>query len=268
MSRLSYRPKLEVGEQVELQVVADFADQEDVLLPGDYLNWSSENTGVATISDRGVVTGVGDGTTIFSIERNGLTGVTASRVGKIPAPTDDASFNLALAEEQGLDIYPDTVTLTSNIDRQILVGINDEIETFDLLSNGDTGTQYFVSNPEVLTVDENGLITTLKEGKAEVTVIHGGADAVLPVNVEAPNIGATTLGVEGGVVQGEDGLQVMIPQGALAEVTTVDISSRQREELNIEIPEDFSFISGFNLQVGEEALEQPAQLAIPAPEGF
>ncbi|MEO1005448.1 MAG: tandem-95 repeat protein, partial [Cyanobacteria bacterium J06638_38] len=261
-------PKLEVGEQLELQVIADFADQEDVIVPGDYLNWSSESEEVARVSDRGVITGVRNGTTIFSTERDGLSAATVSRVGDIPAPTDEASFNLALAEEQGLDIYPDAVTLTPGVDRQILVGIEGNIEDPELLSDTDVGTRYFVSNPEVLTVDENGLITTIKEGEADIAVIHSAAEAVLPVNVEAPNIGATTLGTEGGVVEGDGGLQVMIPEGALTEDVIVSIDNIAQEELSLDVPEKFDFAGGFNLEIGDEVLEHPAQLAIPAPEGI
>ena len=100
--------------------------------------------------------------------------------------------------ETGIKLY---LTLTTNVERQILVGINDQIEAPDLLSDSETGTRYFVSNPNVLTVDENGLITTLSEGEADVTVIHGGTEAVLPVNIEAPSLSATTLGEKGGIVQ-------------------------------------------------------------------
>ncbi|MEO1006173.1 MAG: Ig-like domain-containing protein, partial [Cyanobacteria bacterium J06638_38] len=182
-------PKLEVGEQFELQAIGDFADQENVLLPGDYLTWSSENEDVAIISDRGIIAGISNGSTIFSATKDELTSVTASRVGQ--ADFDEAELNTATAEFYGLDIYPNAVTLTSGIDRQILVGINGETEDPDLLSDADTGTRYFVSNPEILTVNKDGLITALTEGEAEVIVIHGGVESVLPVKVEAPHLGAT-----------------------------------------------------------------------------
>ncbi len=103
-------------------MIADFADQKDVIVPGDYLNWSSESEAVATVSDRGVVTGVSNGTTIFSIERNGLSAVTASRVGQAGFPGTEAELNTAIAEYYGLDVYPDASTLTIGTERQILVG--------------------------------------------------------------------------------------------------------------------------------------------------
>ncbi|MEM9272984.1 MAG: CARDB domain-containing protein, partial [Cyanobacteria bacterium P01_F01_bin.143] len=261
-------PQLEVGEQFELQVIGDFADQEDVLLPGDYLNWTSENEDVAIINDS-LLIGIGNGTSIVSAERDDIETVTVSRVGDSLAPTDDTSFNSVLAEDRGLDIYPNAVTLTLGINRQILVGINGEAEEPDLLSNADTGTRYFVNNSEVLTVNQDGLITTLTEGEAEVIIIHGGTEAVLPVKVEAPQIGATTLDIDGGVVQGSDGSLVMIPELALLEDATVDIKPLTQEELSLDIPEaDYSFIGAFNLKLGDRDLLRPAQLAIPAPDGL
>ncbi len=269
-------PKLQVGghasrvreQRFQLVAIADFADQEDVILPGDYLTWGSESPTVATISETGWITGVNDGTTILSATRNGIEAVTVSRVGKIPAPTNDAEFYLALAEEQGLDIYPDAVTLTKGIERQILVGINSKLENPNLLSDADTGTRYFVSNPNILTVSEDGLITTLTEGFANVTVIHGGTEAILPVNVEVPHVGATTLGTDGGVVQGSDGSLVMIPDGALNEEATVNIAPLTLDDLSIPISDDFEFVGAFELVLGGQELAFPAQLAIPAPEGL
>ena len=256
-----------MGEQAELQVVADFADQKDVLLPGDYLNWSSESEGVASVSDRGVITGVANDTTIFSVERNDLTAVTASRVGQAGFPNTEAELNTAIAEYYGLDVYPDASTLTIGTERQILVGIEGQADSADL-SDDETGTRYFVNNPDVISVDEDGLITTLSEGEAEVTVIHGGAESIIPVNVETPNIGATTLDVDGGIVENAEGYQVMIPEGALTEDAEINITSVEQSELNAPLPEKFEVIDAFNLSLGDEDLTIPSQLAIPAPEGL
>ena len=260
-------PELEVGEQVELQVVADFADQQDVIVPGDYLNWSSENAGVASVSDRGVVTGVSNGTTIFTAQRDGIEAVTATRIGQAEFPTTEAELNTAVAEYYGLDVYPDAVTLTPDVERQIIVGIEGQTDSTDL-SDDATGTRYFVDNPEVISINEDGLITTFSEGEASVTVIHGGTEAVIPVNVETANLGATELGADGGIVENSDGYQVMIPEGALAQATDIDITSVEQSELTTPLPDQFEVIDAFNLDLGEQELAIPGQLALPAPEGL
>jgi len=260
-------PKLEVGEQLELQVVADFADQEDVVLPGDYLTWNSVTPGVANISDRGSVTGVKDGTTIFSAQRDGLSAVTAARVGEAGVPGTEAELNTAIAEYFGLDVYPDAVTLTPNVERQIKVGIEGQADSPDLSDNS-TGTRYFANNSDVISVDEDGLITTLSEGSAEVTVIHGGVESIIPVNVETPHLGATELDGDGGIVENEDGYQVMIAEGAIKDETEVNITTVEESELNAPLPEKFEVIDAFNLELGEDDLAVPAQIALPAPEGL
>jgi hypothetical protein len=247
--------------------VADFADEQDVIVPGDYLTWSSESAGVARVSDRSTVTGVSNGTTIFTAERNGLSAVTASRVGQAEFPNTEAELNSALAEYYGLDVYPDAVTLTRDVERQIVVGIEGRADSPDL-SDDATGTRYFVNNPDVITVNEDGLITTLSEGEAEVTVIHGGTEAIIPVNVELPNLGATTLDADGGIVANNEGYQVMVAEGALTQETEINITNVEQSELTAPLPEKFEVIDAFKLSLGEEDLAIPAQLGIPAPAGL
>ncbi|PSF28557.1 hypothetical protein C7H19_24555, partial [Aphanothece hegewaldii CCALA 016] len=262
-------PKLQVGEQIGLKVIGDFADQQDVVLPNDYLTWYSENATVASVTGMGLVTGLSNGTTVLGAERNGIQAVTASRIGKIPAPTNQTEFHIALAEEQGLEIYPDAVTLTAGVNRQILVTINREV-TFapDFLSGDETGTRYLVSNPHILSVSPDGLITPLNEGIAQVTVIYGATEAVLPVRVETPHLGATTLSTGGGVVQGSDGSLVMVPEGALTTETMVNITPLALNDLALPIPEKLAFQGAFKLEIGDEELALPVQLAIPAPQGL
>ena len=266
MDFVERNPSLEVGEQFELQVVADFADESDVLLPGDYLSWSSDDESVAVVNEE-LAIAISNGTTIFTAERDGFTAVTASRVGDASTPETEAELNTAIAEFYGLDVYPDAVTLTRGIERSILVRAEGIADSPDLTSNS-TGTRYFVDNPAVISVDENGLITTLAEGEASVTVINGSAESVIPVNVETPNLGATILDEAGGIVQNSDGYQVMIPEDALTEDVEIDITTLNKATLTTPLPEQFEVYDAFNLDFGEKNLAIPAQLAIPAPEGL
>jgi hypothetical protein len=172
--------KLQIGERTQLVAIGDFADQEDVILPSDYLTWKSENGEVASVSLAGLVTGLSDGTTILSAQRNGIGAVTVSRVGKLAISPNEAEVNIALAEDYGLNVYPRRITLTSGITRQLLVGLTDNFEGANL-ANSLSRTRYFVSNPSVLTVSPDGLITTLDEGIANVTIVYGVAEEVVPV---------------------------------------------------------------------------------------
>jgi len=261
------RPQLNAGESTQLTVLGDFADQKGVVLPASYLTYASLNPGVAPIDAFGKVTGLADGTSILSASRNNIQAVTAARVGKMPIAANDDESNALLAEIYGLDVYPQAVTLTKGINRSLLVGIEGVTDSPDL-KFGSVGTRYFVSNPNVLQVNSDGVITALGEGVASVTVIDGAAEKVVPVRVKTPLMGPAILGVDGGVVQGSDGSTVMVAPGALTQDTTVSITSLSRESLSLPIPAGFEFAGAFNLDFSGDKMNQPAQLAIPAPEGL
>ncbi|TAF13985.1 MAG: hypothetical protein EAZ73_29595 [Oscillatoriales cyanobacterium] len=189
------RPQLYAGESTQLTVLGDFADQKGVVLPASYLTYTSLNPGVAPIDAFGKVTGLADGTSILSASRNNLQAVTAARVGELPIPANDDEWNALLAEIYGLDVYPQAVTLTKGVKRSLLVGIEGLTDSPDL-KFGSTGTRYFVSNPNVLQVNSDGVITAVGEGIASVTVIDGAAEKVVPVRVKTPLMGPAILGVD------------------------------------------------------------------------
>ena len=261
------RPQLNAGESTELTVLGDFADQKGVVLPASYLTYASLNPGVAPIDAFGKVTGLADGTSILSASRNNIQAVTAARVGELPiAAANDDEWNALLAEIYGLDVYPKAVTLTTGVNRSLLVGIEGLTDSPDL-KFGSVGTRYFVSNPNVLQVNSDGVITALGEGVASVTVIDGGAEKVVPVRVKTPLMGPAIVGVDGGVVQGSDGSVVMVAPSALTQDTTVNITPLSSASLPLPFPDSMEFAGGFNLEVGNTQVKIPVQLAIPAPVG-
>lgn len=260
-------PILNAGENTELVVLGDFADQKGVVLPDSYLTYTSINPEVAPIDAAGKVTGLTNGTSILSAIRNNLQAVTAVRVGKLPAPTNDAEFNGALAEINGLNVYPKAVTMTAGMGRSLLVGIENIIKSPDL-KFGSVGTRYFPGNSNLLQVNSDGIITAIEEGVTNVTVIHGAAEQVVPVRVSLPAAAGATLGVNGGAVTGSDGSIVMVPPGALAENTAISLTSLTSNALSLQLPDGLQFAGGFNLDLGNNSLKMPAQLAIPAPAGL
>jgi hypothetical protein len=260
------RPQLDAGESTQLTVLGDFADQKGVVLPASYLTYASLNPGVAPIDAFGKVTGLADGASILSASRNNIQAVTAARVGELPIAANDDEWNALLAEIYGLDVYPKAVTLTTGVKRSLLVGIEGFTDSPDL-KFGSVGTRYFVSNPNVLQVNSDGVITAVGEGIASVTVIDGAAEKVVPVRVKTPLMGPAMVGVDGGVVQGSDGSVVMVAPSALTQDTTVNITPLSSEGLPLPFPDSMEFAGGFNLDLGNTPLNIPVQLAIPAPVG-
>ena len=90
----------------------------------------------------------------------------------------------------------------------------------------------------------------------------------MPVQVSVPVAAGATLGVNGGAVQSSDGSIVMVPPGALAEDTAISLTSLSSNDLSLPLPDGLQFAGGFNLDLGENSLKMPAQLAIPAPPGL
>jgi len=86
--------------------------------------------------------------------------------------------------------------------------------------------------------------------------------------VSVPVAAGATLGVNGGAVQSSDGSIVMVPPGALAEDTAISLTSLSSNDLSLPLPDGLQFAGGFNLDLGENSLKMPAQLAIPAPPGL
>jgi len=259
------RPQLYAGESTELTVLGDFADQKGVVLPASYLTYASLNPGVAPIDAFGKVTGLADGTSILSASRNNIQAVTAARVGELPiAAANDDEWNALLAEIYGLDVYPKAVTLTTGVKRSLLVGIEGLTDSPDL-KFGSVGTRYFVSNPNVLQVNSDGVITALGEGIANVTVIDGAAEKVVPVRVKTPLMGPAILGVDGGAVQASDGSVVMVAPSALTQDTTVNLTPLSSATLPLPFPNSMEFAGAFDLDLGDTGLNIPVQLAIPAP---
>jgi DNA-binding beta-propeller fold protein YncE len=107
----------------------------------------------------------------------------------------------------------------------------------------------------------------LGEGIANVTVIDGAAEKVVPVRVKTPLMGPAIVGVDGGVVQGSDGSVVMVAPSALTQDTTVNITPLSSASLPLPFPDSMEFAGGFNLDLGNSQVKIPVQLAIPAPVG-
>jgi Bacterial Ig domain/Dockerin type I domain len=260
--------RLKANEQSELRVVGDFADQKGVLLPDSYLTYGSDRTTIAAVDSNGVVAGLTDGVSVLSAAHGNIQAVTALRVGKQATPSTDTELNIALAENYGLNLYPLAITLPEGVDRKLVIGIFGlpELPNQAAASNG---TRYFVSNPDVIQVNSDGIVTGLHNGFANITVVYGGAEGVIPVHIEAPHIGPTVLDKTGGIVQGTDGSLVMLGQGALSKETEVNITKLQRQDLTVPFPEEkYSFEGAFYLNIGDDGLNIPVQLAIPAPEGL
>ena len=256
-------PKLQVGDKYQLQVIGDFADQKGVALLRDYVQYGV-NTAAVSIDNLGLIRAISDGVGIISASRNGISAVTATRVG-IFNPVTDVDVVIAKAENYGLDVYPGAVTLIPGMERQILVTTLDGSESSNALTASATGTKYFVSNPNIVDVSAEGLITVKQTGVANVTVINQGAEFRMALQVELPRGNYSSLNVSGGAIKASDGAVVTIAPGALSKDTVVSIQQIAASEVSQLLPPDYDFVGAFKLNVGDDELITSAQIAINAP---
>jgi YD repeat-containing protein len=250
------QPRLTPGQIFQVVVVGEFADGFTSVLPASYYTLQTNSPAIASVTASGQLTAVADGATVLTVSSHGIEAATAVTVGVPTDPTQQSLYAL------GLDVYPAAVSLPSiGGVRQIDVSLDEQVD----LSTAASGTSYYVSNPNVISVTADGLVTSVAPGDATVTVINGSAQSIVHVHVVAPHVGPTTIGIMGGVVSGSDGSLVQIAPGALSSPTNVSITPVSQANLPIPVPSWLSFVAAENLQVGDNLLAVPAQVAIPMP---
>jgi hypothetical protein len=112
----------------------------------------------------GVVMGLSDGISVLSASRNGISAVTAIRVGDLQ-PTNQTELNVAIAEQYGLNLYPQAVTLTSGVTRQLLVGLNGVTKSPDLKTVEISPKHSAKQKTKIKTIDESDRKNSTKSDK-------------------------------------------------------------------------------------------------------
>ncbi|TVS20372.1 MAG: hypothetical protein EA424_04310, partial [Planctomycetaceae bacterium] len=250
------KPKLEVGSASELVLFGDFADQPGVMLPASYLQFSVDDTSVATVSELGRVVPVAEGSTVVTASRGDVQAVTVVSVGFPESLVQGVLYAF------GMDAYPDAVTLPPGGTRTIQVSL---FEIGDY-TDPSMGTRYFATNPDVAIVSADGVVTGIAPGLSSIVIVNGPAEVVVPVKIEEPVSGPAILTDQGGVVSGDDGSTVAIAPGALAADTPVGIAARTEAELPLDLPEGLNFAAAFDVEFGDQPLQVGAQLAVRVPE--
>ena len=156
-----------IGTNGTVQLTATLKDANGNTLTGRTVAWTSSNTGAATVSGSGLVTGVAVGSATITATSEGKSGTSAISVTNVPVATvtvSPASASVAVAQ---------TVQLTA-----VLKDANGNTLT------GRTVT-WTSSNTAVATVSSSGLVTGVAVGSATITATSEGKTGQGTVTVTA-----------------------------------------------------------------------------------
>ncbi|MCM1161741.1 MAG: alpha-amylase family glycosyl hydrolase [Roseburia sp.] len=147
------------------------------VLPAEATNktvkWSSSNTAVATVSSKGVVTGMNEGTATITA-KTGKNNLSAEATVTVTASG---------VRVEGVSVYPQAANVTVKETLQLTASVTP--------ANADpkyAALTWKSDNTAVATVDQNGKVTGVKQGTAVITVqtAYFGKSATAVINVKGP----------------------------------------------------------------------------------
>jgi uncharacterized protein YjdB len=157
------------------QLTATTKDLLGGTLTGRAVTWSSSNTGVATVSQTGLVTGVAAGTTVITATSEGKSGTSDVTVTQAPVAT--------------VTLAPPTATVFVAFTQQLTPTLKD---AGGHVLTGRTVT-YQSSNTNVATVSSSGLVTGVAPGSATITATSEGKSGTSTITVTNAPVSTVTV---------------------------------------------------------------------------
>ena len=152
-----------------VQLSAEVRDQNDRVMAGATVTWTSSANSVATVDASGLVTAAGNGTATITASAGSATGSTVVTVTQSVAT---------------VDVSPATADLTA-------LGATAQLTAAALDGNGHAvaGAEFSweSSDAAVATVDAAGLVTGVAKGVATITASAGGAQGTAEITVMDPD---------------------------------------------------------------------------------
>lgn len=161
------------------QLTAVVRDSVGNVIPGLTVIWQSNNPGVATVSNTGLVTGVANGAVVISANIGGFLGTSNITVQTV------------------ITLGPSSVTVAPTA---ATVGIGRSVQ-FSATATDSTGNTFpnatatwTSSNPGVVSISSTGLATGVAAGTATITGTAFGGSGTATVTVEVLNLIAVSAG--------------------------------------------------------------------------
>ena len=166
-----------VGQSLKLDALV--YDIDGVAIPDAPVAWSSSHPEVAAVDTTGLVSAVGNGTTLVTATFGGITTFATIHVvieGTVPPPPPPPQPVTAR-----IQISPPSATLTEMGETLQLTAT-----VYDTNDENMAGAMvtWSSSDPIVAAVDDDGLVTAVTNGTTQITATSGGVSTFATINVE------------------------------------------------------------------------------------
>ncbi len=162
-----------VGETLQLGAVAK--DEGGNTLAGRPISWTTSNADVATVSGTGLVTAVAPGSATITATSEGKSGTSTITVSPVPVAS--------------VEVTPSNTEVV--IGRTVQLAAQPRDAEDNALAGREVA--WSSSDPEVATVDQNGVVTGVAEGTARITATSEGKSGAATVAVRPAAVATITL---------------------------------------------------------------------------
>lgn len=232
---------LEVGETTTL--TAEVRDARSNPMAGQTVTWSSQTPAVAGVSGNGVVTALAPGTAAIVATSAGRSGQASITVTAVPVGS------VAITPPAATVVVGESTTLTATV-----------LDAAGNVLEGRT-VVWASSDPDLATVDGQGVVATHAPGVVTITATSDGHTAEATITI-TPAYAGVEIGPEGGSFELDDGgVRIDVPAGAVGSATTFGAAVSTRAHAD---PEGSWLVGGavYTLHPEGATFDQPVTVTL------
>jgi uncharacterized protein YjdB len=160
------------------QVLAVSKGEQGDTITGLSISWTSSEVSVATVSSKGLVTGVSKGSSTIIASVGGISSSVSVIISDLSADS--------------IEITPDRGTLSIGQSSQLSARLKDAQGNILASSN----VEWTTSDPSIVTISHSGMLTGISEGQATITAKLDNITGLAAVNVSGAPVASITLSAQ------------------------------------------------------------------------
>ncbi|MEM2991470.1 MAG: dockerin type I domain-containing protein, partial [Halobacteria archaeon] len=238
------------GQSEIITVLGELPDGEMINLPSNLIQFTSTDPSIAIVSESGTIYGLAEGSATILIMAGGLLTATPVTVGAPPMVGP-------------LEFFPMSYALTVGEQRRFIVR-----EQIDDLHVVERQAEFYLENPMIGALTEDGLFTATGLGETRVTMIFKGKSEVGTLTVVSPSIGSGSLGADGGIIVSHGGGALIFGPNTLSENTSINLTDINEDSLPYDLPFGFDFAGAIQVDLNGKLTNENLALGfqMPAPD--